>query len=213
MSNFQRMVPPERRAVFVQGTGATVAGTVNTNIIAFTGTPTNWQIGALGTAPYPVGTTFVAPTEGSGNWLNIVNSASAGSGFKFNRRGVYQIDLYGEGTSADTGAAQLAVTIDQGAGLDTVAAGTVSALSQSVLGWQNKQGVAATIISAHVSVPLYITETLAGGAQPSADLTTTRGVGVVRFLANNAGNAVVAPAVVVTSIRATIVQQFDGLGG
>lgn len=215
MSNFERMIPTESRALRIQGTGATVAGTTNTNIVAFTAAAALWQ-SSPGILPavtrYPIGATFVAPTEGSGNWLNTVNSATAGTGFKFNRRGVYLAKIDAEGTDGDTGNCQLAITLDSAAAQDVVGAGTVSALSDIVLGWQNTNGVAAVGLPCNVVAPVYVTDTLAGGAQPSADLTTTRGVGVLRFFANNAGNGLVATALIVASIRATITYQGDLIG-
>lgn len=218
MSNSERMFPTEQRGLRIQGTGATYGGTVNTNILAFTSAAALWQStkGAVpGTSTYPIGTTYVAPTEGSGNWINTLNDAAAGTGFKFNRRGVYQTDLYAEGdpTVAATTAVQLAISLDSAVGFDLVGAGTAATLSDSILGWQNSDAVAAAAIPLHVSVPVYITDTLAGGAQPSTNLTTTRGVGVMRMFVNNAANAAAtAASLLITSIRATIVHQNDLVG-
>ncbi len=205
----------ERRGLRIQVTGATVAGTTNTNVVAFTGAAAAWQMpinGVPGTTTYPIGTTFVAPVANSGNWINTVNSVTAGTGFKFNRRGIYQVQIDADNTIADVAAAQLAITLDQAAALDTVAAGTVAVLSDTVLAWQVIDSLADQGTPCKANATVYITDFLAGGAQPSADLTTTRGVGVVRFLANNNGNAVVATAFIVTSIRATIVGMGDLAG-
>lgn len=208
------VVQMERRGLRIQGTGATVAGTVNTNIIAFTSAAAQFQslVGTTGVGAYPIGTTYVAPVENSGTWINTVNSAAAGTGFKFCRKGIYKVSLAADATAGDTAGSQLAITMDQAAALDTVAAGSVSLLSDSVLDFNNTDGVAAASIPSRCDVLVYVTDRLAGGAQPSADLTTTRGVGVMRFLANNNANAVVATAFIVTSIRAAILMENEIVG-
>lgn len=197
----------ERRALRIQGTGATVGGSSSTNVIAFTSAAAQFQTtreGVPGTFTYPIGTTYTAPAENSGTWINAVISPTIGTGFKFCRKGVYFVNLAADGTAGDTAGAQLAITLDQGVALDTVAAGTVTALSDIVLDYYTTDGVAAASIPARCGVPVYITDRLANGAQPTAD-GVTRGVGVLRMLANNGANAVVATAFVVASIRATIV--------
>lgn len=208
------VIQVERRALRIQGTGATVAGTTNTNVVAFTGAAVAFQMtinGVPGTSTYPIGTTYVAPLENSGNWINTVNSVTAGTGFKFNRKGVYFVSLKADGdaTLAATAGAQLGITLDQAAGLDTVAAGTVTALSDTVLDYCVTDAIANAGVPVVTAQYVYITDRLAGGAQPSADLTTTRGVGVMRFIANNNANAVIGAALTVASIRATIVMSNE----
>ena len=207
------VIQVERRALRIQGTAASPNGTVNTNLLAFTAAAAPIQMtinGVPGTTTYPIGTTFVAPVENSGNWINVVNSAAAGTGFKFNRKGVYRMDVAANDSTASTALAQIGITLDQAAALDTVAAGTVSALSDTVLQWGNLDGLADCSIPLLVTTPLYITDRLAGGAQPSADLTTTRGVGVVRVIINDQANGEIADAtLVVAQIRATIYMENE----
>lgn len=200
---------PERRALRIQGTGATVGGAVNTNVVAFTAAAAAWQGSPLTTG---IGTTHVAPTAGSGNWINVVNDTDHATTFKFNKKGVYRAQISADNTIADVAAAQLGITLDQALALYTVAAGTVSALSDSVLGWTVIDSLADQGTPCVVSADVYITDTLAGGAQ-AADAAGVQGVGVLRFIANNNANGLVATAFIVTSIRATIVQIAPDLAG
>lgn len=209
MSSNNGVVQYERRSLSIQGTAASPNGTTNTNLIAFTGLATPQQMtinGVPGTTSYPIGTTFVPPLENSGTWINVVNSAAAGTGFKFCRKGIYRVTLAADEIAANAAGAQIGITLDAIAGLDVFATGVVASLSDSVLGWGNILGVAANAMAVVVQPPdLYITDRMAGGAQPSANLTTTRGLGVMRMIINDAAGGEVADTVfTVTSIRATI---------
>jgi hypothetical protein len=199
----------ERRGLRIQGSPASPNGTVNTNILVFSAAaaPIQMTIGGVpGTTTYPIGTTFVAPVGLSGNWINVVaNDTASGTGFKFNRKGVYEMTVQATEVAANTTAGQFGITLDQALALDTVAAGTQATLSDSVLAFTNVDGLADSVIPMIVRTVLYITDRLAGGAQPSNDLTTTRGVGVVRVIANDANNGEIADAMfTAASYRATI---------
>lgn len=198
----------ERRGLRIMGSPASPNGTVNTNVLAFANAPAPIQMtigGVPGTTTYPIGSTLVAPVGLSGNWINVVNSTAAGSQFKFNRKGVYDVQIAANDDTAITALAQIGITLDQAAALDTVAAGTVAALSDSVLAWANGDFLADSSMPILARSIVYITDRLAGGAQPSADGTTTRGVGVLRFIVNNQANGEIADATLVVGlIRATI---------
>jgi hypothetical protein len=198
---------PEARAFRIQGTGATVGGTTNTNVVAFTGAPAVH----MGTKASYLGTTFVAPTGGSGLTYNVVNDAAFGTVVKVCKRGIYLAQIDADGTLSDTAGAQIGITLDLAAAQLLVGAGTVTALSDIVLGYQNTNGVTDAAIPAKAVAEVYITDALAAGAQPTAVAGAT-GVGCIRFIANNGANAVVATAYVAASIRATVVWQNDLAG-
>lgn len=206
----QNLIPTQRRSAQVAVTGATVASAdaANAGVVLFTGTPATIQ----GTV-YPIGTTAVAPVTNSGNWLNIVNSAVMGTVCKFNRRGVYIVSLYAQGTVGDTAAAQIGMTIDCTAAQCVIATSALTPASQGLLDLMDTDGAAGAGIPARVSSALYITDALAGGAQPVAGAGVfSGGVGVLRFHATNGAGAVVATAFVVASIRATIAYTGDLAG-
>lgn len=207
-SRNKHMQPPEARAFRIQGTGATVAGTTNTNVVAFTAAAATWQ----GTKTSKLGATFVAPTSGSDLTYNVVNDAAMGTAIKICRRGIYRAQISADNTIADVAAAQLGITLDQALALYTVAAGTVSALSDSVLGYTVIDSLADQGTPCVVSADVYITDAQAAGAQPVAATGGVQGVGVLRFIANNNGNAVVATAFIVASIRATVAWVNDLAG-
>lgn len=203
------LVPQQRRAIRIQGTGATVGGAVNTNVVAFTSAAAAWQGTIVGT----VGATHVAPTVNSANWINVVNDTDHATTFKFNRAGVYRATISADSVAAYAAGAQLGITLDQALALYTVAAGTVSALSDTVLGYLSQIDTIADVsIPFHVTADVYVTKAMAGGAQ-AADAAGVQGVGVLRFIANDNANGVVSTAFVVASIRATIAQVNDNLAG
>lgn len=199
----------ERRALRIQGSPASPNGTVNTNILVFSNAAAPIQStvnGVPGTTTYPIGTTFVAPVETSGTWINVVTGDTAsGTGFKFCRKGVFEVCVKATEVAANTTAGQLGITLDQAAALDTVVAGTQTTLSDSVLDFTNVDGLADSVIPMIVQTKLYITDRLAGGAQPSTNLTTTRGVGVMRIIVNDTANGEIADAMfTAASYRLTI---------
>lgn len=203
---------PERRALRIQGTAATVAGTTNTNVVAFTAAAAAWQGSPLTNG---IGTTHVAPTAGSGNWINVVNDAVFGTTFKFNKKGIYRVQLEAESTAAYAAGAQVGITLDQALAQYTVTAGTVanSVISDANLAfWTQLDTVADVSIPCVVGTTVYITDTLAGGAQAAA-VAGVQGVGVLRFTANDNANGVISTALVVATIRATIVQTSADLAG
>lgn len=209
-AQLQNLIPNERFSARVAVTGATVASADSSNagVILFTGTPAVTQ----GTA-YPIGTTAVASVAGSGNWLNIVNSAVMGTVFKFNRRGVYQVQVYADGTLSDTAQAQLGITLDCAAATCVIGTSALTPATTGLIDYNVTNGVADAAIPSRAAGPVYITDALAGGAQPTAVAGTfSGGVGVVRLHATNGAGAVVATAFVVTSIRAEVTRMADLAG-
>jgi hypothetical protein len=211
MTAFSNLIPTERRALRANGTGATVASAdaANAGVILFT---TNTGTIFQGTA-YILGTTAVAPVAGSGNWINAVSDANMGSVFKFNRRGVYMASLYAGGTVGDAAAAQIGITLDCAATIGVIGTSALTAATVGLIDLNNTDGVAAAAIPSRAAGPVYITDTLAGGAQPTSAVGVfSGGVGVLRFHATNGAGAVVATAFIVTTIRAEIVYENDLAG-
>lgn len=200
-----------RRALRIQGCAATVGGTTNTNVVAFTGA----VAAAQGTTASTIGTTNVAPVADSGNWINVVNDAAFGTTFKFNRYGVYQVAIMADSTIAYTAGAQVGITLDQLAAQYIAVGGTVanSVISdQNLAFWTQGDTVADVAIPCLAQSTVYITKAQAGGAQPTA-AAGVQGVGVLRFTANDNNNGVIATALIVASIRATITQVNADLAG
>ncbi len=195
-------VPTERRGVRIAVTGATVASAdaANAGVVLFTGAPS-----ALQGTIYAIGTTAVAPTALSGNWINVVNSSVMGTVCKFNYRGVYFARIYADGTFADTGNAQLGITLDCAAATCVIGTSALTPATTGLIDYGVSNGAADTSIPGRASGSVYITDALAGGAQPASSVGVfSGGVGVLRFHATDGANAVVGTAFVVTSIRAEI---------
>ena len=201
--HIENLSPVYRRAMRVVGCAATVAGTTNTQIINFTGTPAVVQGTAL-----PIGTTLVAPVAASQNWLNVFGDAVLGTTFKVNRRGVYMARLSAVETAANVAAAQIGITVDCPAANLAVAAPLTDA-TVGLIDYTNILGVASSQVPGKTFGHIYITDALAGGAQPSA---TTAGVGVIRFHASNGVSAVVGAVYIVGTYRADIVYLNDIAG-
>ncbi len=203
-------VPTERRGVRIAVTGATVASAdaANAGVVLFTGAPS-----ALQGTIYTIGTTAVAPTALSGNWINVVNSAIMGTVCKFNYRGVYFARFYADGTLADTANAQVGITLDCAAATCVIGTSALTPATTGLIDYGVSNGVAAASIPGRAAGPVYITDALAGGAQPVASAGVfSAGVGVLRFHATDGAGAVVATAFVVASIRAEINYQGDLAG-
>lgn len=194
----------------VTGTGAANTASTNTNVVAFTGTPTLTN----GTV-MPIGTNYVAPTAGSGNWLNVVNDAAFGTTFKFNCRGAYRVQCFFPMTSAVALAANLGVTKDAAAA-NLLAAGTLTpttltaAGEQAVFDMDIALGVAATTFCLKCSADIYITDDEANGAQPAA-AAGSQGVGVVRIHLNNNAGAVIDPGAMQEALLTTWVTYVGDL--
>lgn len=207
----QNMIPTERRGLSIQATANAVNGTnaANSHVIAFTGAPTAWQ-GSVG----QIGTTHVAPTALSNNWINVVNDAAFGTTFKFNRRGVYRAQIGAQGVVAYAAGTQVGITLDAAAAVLAIATGSPqTTISSSILAlWTSLDTVADSSIPVFLSVDVYITDALAGGAQASAAAGAS-GVGVLRFVGSNNAGAVLDNTILVpASIYATIASYGDLAG-
>lgn len=180
----------------------------NAGVILFTGAPAVTQ----GT-PYPIGTTLVAPVGNSGTWLNVASSAASGTLFKFTRRGVYRVAAMANGTPGSVLAAQLGITVDCAAAQCVIGTSALTPASTGLIDYEDYTGVATVAVPMRAEGIAYITDALAGGAQPVPVAGTfSGGVGVMRVHATTGANAALTTQFVVASIRAQIAQLGDVAG-
>jgi hypothetical protein len=206
MTAFSNLVPTERHGLRSRSTAAAITATTNTQIILFVGAPVATQ----GT-PYIIGATNVAPLAGTGNWINVVNDAAFGSTFKFNKRGVYFCQSYAQNQVAGVTAVQIGITLDCAAASLLVATPLTPA-TVGLIDLNDFTSIADAGIPARASGLVYITDTLAGGAQPTAVAGAT-GVGVLRFHASTGAGAVVGEASLIeATVRAEITRMNDMAG-
>lgn len=214
MSQNQPLITNEKRALSIQGTANAVNGTnaANSHVIAFNAAAAEWQGTRFTTG---IGTTHVAPTAGSGNWINVVNDAAFGTTFKFNKRGIYRVEVGANGVVAYAAGTQVGITLDAAAAVLAIATGSPqTTISGSILAlWTSIDTVADSSIPVSFGTTIYITDALAGGAQASAAAGAS-GVGVMRLVGSNNAGAVLDNTILVpASIYATIASIANDLAG
>lgn len=190
--------PTERRSLRVAGTGATVAGTTNTQVIAFTGVPTLVQ----GTV-FALSLTQVAPSGGTGVWVNAVNDAVFGTTFKMLKRGQFRAQISAIGTAGSTVAAQIGITIDSPAA-NLIATTGLTDATVGLIDYSQLLGVAVASLPLKAQGIVNITDTLATPTALPAAAAGAQGQGVIRFHASTGAGAVIAAALIITTIRCEI---------
>jgi hypothetical protein len=222
MSNFERMVPQERRSFQIVGTSlASLVGTTNTNIVAFA----NLFVSMFGITGYRPNSSSIAAVEGSGTYVNVVNDAQFGTTFKFVRRGVYRFEVAAptEVQDAEPATYNLALTLDSAAA-NLLAAGTVLPTTvnvrneRGVFGWSAgsigvlSAGVGGGAPTVNFGGEVYITDALAGGAVPAA-AAGAQGTGVVRLHCNNNGGGVLGGNIITNQLLSLWCTQTNDLVG
>lgn len=197
----QNLIPIERRSFQVTRTSPIgTTGSVNTAVVFFDTTPVlKWG------AAYPIGSTAVAPTSGSGTWCNVISDAQFGTVLKFTRRGFYEVHvstsipltaetfpLVGQALILDSSAASLL------AGAALLPTTTNAFGAPGVIDWlTDQQSTQAKSLKLGGTVP--ITDAQAGGAQPTAAVGA-QGVGCVRLHMNNNAGGAFSPAAIIMSM-------------
>lgn len=177
-----------------------VMGTVNTAVFAFDAAAVaKWGM------VYNMGTTGARPTEGSGTWVNVINSATLGTTIKFCKRGMYEFHCAINVPSSEETSplAVAALILDSSAASMLVATAilptTLNATgAPGVIDWGlGQQGLQAYTIKLTGTVP--ITDTLAGGAQPEVVAGAT-GSGCVRLHINDGAGGGFSSAALICSL-------------
>lgn len=186
-------------------------GSTNTAVFVFDQAP----VQKWGTV-YSIASTGARPTEGSGQWVSVINDAVLGTSIKFWKRGIYEIHA-AVNVPVETENPPLAVgalILDSSAASMLAGAAILPTTlnangAPGVIDWcLVQQGAAAVTLKLGGSVD--ITDTLAGGPAPVAGTTGATGVGTVRLHLNNGAGGAFGAAALIASLWVNYLNDLAG---